>query len=341
MPNVGLLPIIETRDLRKVFRTPKRAPGALGALRTLFSREYEERAAVAGVTMRLEAGELVGYIGPNGAGKSTTIKMLTGILVPTSGQVRVAGLVPYERRKENARNIGVVFGQRSQLYWDLPLVDSFELLGAIYGVPDDVYRRNLGEFVELLEMSDFMKTPVRQLSLGQRMRGDFAAALLHGPKVVYLDEPTIGLDVVAKEAIRGFIARINAERGATIILTTHDLADVERLCRRIVLIDDGKIIYDGGVDRIKSEYGRFRTLTVRFSAPVERPELEGAELAGTDGANASFRFDRNVQRADLLVRQASERYRVEDVSLEEPDLESIIRRIYVDGYDRPAEERVS
>jgi ABC-2 type transport system ATP-binding protein len=291
--------------------------------------------------MRLEAGELVGYIGPNGAGKSTTIKMLTGILVPTSGQVRVAGLVPYERRKENARNIGVVFGQRSQLYWDLPLVDSFELLGAIYGVPDDVYRRNLGEFVELLEMSDFMKTPVRQLSLGQRMRGDFAAALLHGPKVVYLDEPTIGLDVVAKEAIRGFIARINAERGATIILTTHDLADVERLCRRIVLIDDGKIIYDGGVDRIKSEYGRFRTLTVRFSAPVERPELEGAELAGTDGASASFRFDRNVQRADLLVRQASERYRVEDVSLEEPDLESIIRRIYVDGYDRPAEERVS
>jgi len=341
VPKPRLLPIIRTRDLRKVFRSPKRTPGALGALRSLFSRAYEERVAVADVTMQLEPGELVGYIGPNGAGKSTTIKMLTGILVPTSGEIEVAGLVPSRQRKENARNIGVVFGQRSQLYWDLPLVESFELLRAIYGVPAAEYRRNLREFVELLEMDEFMRTPVRQLSLGQRMRGDFAAALLHSPKIVYLDEPTIGLDVVAKEAIRGFIARINADRGATIILTTHDLADVERLCRRIVLIDSGTIIYDGNVERIKGEYGRFRTLTVRFSAPVERPELEGAELAESDGDRASFRFDRNLVRADLLVRQASERYSVEDVSLEEPDLESIIRRIYVEGYHRRAEERVS
>jgi ABC-2 type transport system ATP-binding protein len=328
-------PIIETHDLRKVFRNVKRTPGALGALRTLFSRDYEERVAVAGVSMALEPGELVGYIGPNGAGKSTTIKMLTGILVPTSGQVRVAGLVPWKQRKENARNIGVVFGQRSQLYWDLPLIESFELLRAIYGVPRDVYRRNLDEFTEILEMRDFMRTPVRQLSLGQRMRGDFAAALLHSPRIVYLDEPTIGLDVVAKEAIRGFIARINAERATTIVLTTHDLADVERLCRRIVLIDRGTIIYDGDIGRIKSEYGRFRTLVVRFSTPVLHPQLDGAELAGTEDSSARFRFDRNLQRADLLVRQASERYRVEDVSLEEPDLESIIRRIYVEGYSRP------
>jgi ABC-2 type transport system ATP-binding protein len=328
--------IIETHDLRKVFRSVKRAPGGLGALRTLFSRDYEERVAVDGITMALEPGELVGYIGPNGAGKSTTIKMLTGILVPSSGRVRVAGLVPWERRKENARNIGVVFGQRSQLYWDLPLIESFELLRAIYGVPSEVYRRNLNEFVELLEMGEFMRTPVRQLSLGQRMRGDFAAALLHDPKIVYLDEPTIGLDVVAKEAVREFIARINSERGTTIILTTNDLADVERLCRRIVLIDHGTIIYDGDVDRIKSEYGRFRTLVVRFSAPVLRPHLDGAQLLGMEDSSARFRFDRNLQRADLLVRQASERYRVEDVSLEEPDLESIIRRIYVEGYARPA-----
>jgi ABC-2 type transport system ATP-binding protein len=328
--------IIETHDLRKVFRSVKRAPGALGALRTLFSRDYEDRVAVAGITMALQPGELVGYIGPNGAGKSTTIKMLTGILVPSSGQVRVAGLVPWERRKENARNIGVVFGQRSQLYWDLPLIESFELLRAIYGVPSEVYRRNLDEFVELLEMGEFMRTPVRQLSLGQRMRGDFAAALLHDPKIVYLDEPTIGLDVVAKEAVREFIARINSERGTTIILTTNDLADVERLCRRIVLIDHGAIIYDGDVDRIKSEYGRFRTLVVRFSAPVSQPHLDGAQLLGMEDSSARFRFDRNLQRADLLVRQASERYRVEDVSLEEPDLESIIRRIYVEGYARPS-----
>ena len=195
------MPIVETRDLRKVFRAVKRVPGAFGALKTLFSRTYEDRVAVEGVSMSLEAGELVGYIGPNGAGKSTTIKMLTGILVPTSGSVTVAGITPWQRRKENARNIGVVFGQRSQLYWDLPLIESFELLRAIYGVPADRYKRNLSEFIEILEMDPFIRTPVRQLSLGQRMRGDFAAALLHEPAIAYLDEPTIGLDVVAKDAI--------------------------------------------------------------------------------------------------------------------------------------------
>jgi ABC-2 type transport system ATP-binding protein len=329
--------IIETRDLRKVFRTVKRTPGALGALKTLFSTEREERVAVGGVTMALEPGELVGYIGPNGAGKSTTIKMLTGILVPTSGEVHVAGLVPYAKRKENARNIGVVFGQRSQLYWDLPLIESFELLRAIYSVPQDAYRRNLAEFKELLQMDEFIRTPVRQLSLGQRMRGDFAAAMMHDPKIVFLDEPTIGLDVVAKEAIREFITRINSERGTTVVLTTHDLADVERLCRRIVLIDHGSIIYDGGIERIKGEYGRFRTLVLTFSAPVADPQLEGAELEGVEGAVARFRFDRNRERADLLIRQAGERFSLEDVSIEEPELEAIIRRIYVEGYSQPQE----
>ncbi|HEV7179170.1 MAG TPA: ATP-binding cassette domain-containing protein [Candidatus Baltobacteraceae bacterium] len=335
------MPIIETSNLRKVFRTVRRVPGALGALQTLFSRSYEERVAVDGVTMSLEAGELVGYIGPNGAGKSTTIKMLTGILVPTSGEIRVNGIVPSERRKENGRNIGVVFGQRSQLYWDLALIESFELLRAIYAIPQATYRRNLDEFIELLAMGDFLRTPVRQLSLGQRMRGDFAAAMLHDPKIVYLDEPTIGLDVVAKEAIREFIARVNRERGTTIILTTHDLADVERLCRRIVLIDQGTVIYDGDVERIKTEYGRFRTLVLRFAREVEAPNLEGAELENSDGLVARFRFDRNTQRADDLIRRASERYSLEDVTLEEPDLESIIRRIYVEGYGRQAEETVS
>jgi len=332
------MPIIETRDLRKVFRSVKRVPGPLGALRTLFSRTYEERVAVGGVTMTLEPGELVGYIGPNGAGKSTTIKMLTGILVPTSGEVRVAGIVPYEARSANARNIGVVFGQRSQLYWDLPLVESFELLRAIYGIPQAMYRRNLDEFIALLQMDDFLHTPVRQLSLGQRMRGDFAAAMLHSPPIVYLDEPTIGLDVVAKEAIREFIARVNAERNTTIILTTHDLADVERLCRRIVLIDRGLIIYDGDIERIKNKYGRFRTLVLRFDHPTPSPHLDGAELESSDGSVARFRFDRNRERADLLIRQASERYNLEDVTLEEPDLESIIRRIYVEGYDTRIQE---
>ena len=331
------MPIIRTRDLTKVFRSVRRVPGALGALRTLFSRAYDDKIAVDRVSMSLEAGELVGYIGPNGAGKSTTIKMLTGILVPTSGEIEVAGIVPHAARQENARNIGVVFGQRSQLYWDLPLVESFELLRAIYSIPQAQYRRNLEAFVELLHMDEFLSTPVRQLSLGQRMRGDFAAAMLHDPKIVYLDEPTIGLDVVAKEAIREFIARINSERGTTIILTTHDLADVERLCRRIVLIDHGHVVFDGDIERLRNEYVQYRTLVLTVESPVERPHLEGAELEEADGTSARFRFNRTRERADLLIRQASERYRLVDVTLEEPDLESIIRRIYVEGYAQPEE----
>ncbi len=269
------MPIIETRDLRKVFRSVVRRPGIGGTLRTLFSRDYEDKVAVEGVTMALDEGELVGYIGPNGAGKSTTIKMLTGILVPTSGLVRVAGIVPYEQRTKNARRIGVVFGQRSQLYWDLPLIESFELLKAIYGIPPQRYRENLDHFTELLEMGEFLRTPVRQLSLGQRMRGDFAAAMLHDPRVVFLDEPTIGLDVVAKENIREFIARVNRERGTTFILTTHDLADVERLCRRIVLIDRGTLVYDGEIDALRDRYGTHRTLVVTLCEPVDGRRRRG------------------------------------------------------------------
>jgi ABC-2 type transport system ATP-binding protein len=326
------MPIIETRDLRKVFRTLERTPGLTGTLRTLFSRRYTEKVAVTGVTMALEPGELVGYIGPNGAGKSTTIKMLTGILVPTSGEVRVAGLVPYARRTENARNIGVVFGQRSQLYWDLALIESFELLRAIYNVPRERYRRNLDHFVELLEMGEFLTTPVRQLSLGQRMRGDFAAAMLHDPPVVFLDEPTIGLDVVAKEAIRSFIAEVNRVRGTTFILTTHDLADVERLCRRIVLIDRGTLIYDGEIERLRDEYGTHRTLVVRLCEPVDHVEMPGTEAQLSDRLTARFRFDRRTMTAEALIRRVAEHYCVSDISIEEPELESIIRRIYREGY---------
>jgi len=329
------MPIIETRDLRKVFRAVKRTPGALGALRTLFSREYVDRVAVEDVTMSLEPGELVGYIGPNGAGKSTTIKMLTGILVPTSGRVVVDGLVPYAERKKNARNIGVVFGQRSQLYWDLPLIESFELLRAIYAVPPERYRTNLREFTELLEMGDFLQTPVRQLSLGQRMRGDFAAAMLHDPRIIFLDEPTIGLDVVAKEAIRNFIIRVNAERGTTVILTTHDLADVERICPRIVLIDEGKIIYDGEVERIKSEYGTHRTLVVELCDGERDVHVSGATFESRVGNSVRMQFDRNEISADQLIRRVADSYCINDVTLQEPDLESIIKRIYREGYSDP------
>jgi len=331
-----VMPIIQTRDLRKVFRSVKRSGGAGGALRTLFSREYVEKVAVAGVNISLEAGELVGYIGPNGAGKSTTIKMLTGILVPTSGSISVAGLVPYESRKENARNIGVVFGQRSQLYWDLPLSESFELLRAIYSVPRPRYKANLDAFIDILEMQDFLMTPVRQLSLGQRMRGDFAAALLHDPKIVYLDEPTIGLDVVAKEGIRTFVRTINEERGTTIVLTTHDLADVERLCRRIVLIDKGTVIYDGEIEKIKEQYGTHRTLVVTLCEPYPEFHVDHAEIVSRNATVVRLRFDRKQVRADDLIRRVTEAYCVTDVSIEEPELESIIRRIYIEGYTDPA-----
>ncbi|MBV8246442.1 MAG: ATP-binding cassette domain-containing protein [Candidatus Eremiobacteraeota bacterium] len=329
------MPIIRTDDLCKTFRSVKRESGPGGALRTLFSRAYVEKAAVSHVTMSLEAGELVGYIGPNGAGKSTTIKMLTGILVPTSGSIEVAGLTPYRSRRENARNIGVVFGQRSQLYWDLPLVESFELLRAIYSVPRDRYRQNMKRFTEMLEMEPFLNTPVRQLSLGQRMRGDFAAAMLHDPKIIYLDEPTIGLDVVAKEAIREFIRDVNTERGTTVILTTHDLADVERLSRRIILIDNGTIIYDGPIERIKEQYGTHRTLVLTLAEPTHDAGLPNAELISNEGRVLRYRFDRRTVRADELIRIAMARYPITDISIEEPELESIIRRIYVEGYAQP------
>jgi ABC-2 type transport system ATP-binding protein len=331
------MPIIEVRDLRKVFRSVKRHPGLAGTLRTLVSREYVENVAVTGISMSLDAGELVGYIGPNGAGKSTTIKMLTGILVPTSGEVRVAGVVPYDHRTANARNIGVVFGQRSQLYWDLPLVESFELLRAIYGIPRERYRSTLAHFVDILEMGDFLATPVRQLSLGQRMRGDFAAAMLHDPKVVFLDEPTIGLDVVAKESIRTFIAEVNRERGTTFILTTHDLADIERLCRRVVLIDGGTLIFDGEIETLRDRYGTHRTLVVQLAEPRERVDMPGTEASLSDPTTARFRFDRRSISAESLIRRVTDTYDVTDITIEEPDLESMITRIYRDGYDARSE----
>ena len=324
--------IIEAAGLRKVFRSVERDPGILGAVGALFSRRYSEKVAVDDVNFVLEPGELVGYIGPNGAGKSTTIKMLTGILVPTSGVLRVAGVVPHENRMANAGNIGVVFGQRSQLYWDLPLRESFELLRAIYDVPRARFDENMRTFAEILDLERFLSTPVRQLSLGERMRGDFAAAMLHDPVIVYLDEPTIGLDVVAKEAIREFIGTVNRERGTTVILTTHDLADVERLSRRIVLIDEGTVIYDGALERLREEYGTHRVLVVNLAEPYPELAVPGTEIESREANLVRLRFDRREITAEALIRRVTERYTITDVSIIEPDIESIVRRIYLEGY---------
>ena len=276
--------LISVQDLCREFRRPRRFAGRLGGVRTLLTRQYDVVPAVRDVSFRVEPGELVGYIGPNGAGKSTTIKMLTGILVPTSGSVRVGGVVPWRDRERNARQIGVVFGQRSQLWWDLPLIESFQLIGRLYDVPADVLRRTIGQFTELLGMADFLRTPVRQLSLGQRMRGDLAAAMLYEPRILYLDEPTIGLDIVAKERIRDFIADLNADRGTTVILTTHDLGDLERLTPRIMLIDHGALLYDGSLDALKHRYAPYRELVVQ---PTDGAVLESIQVPGRPGARST------------------------------------------------------
>jgi ABC-2 type transport system ATP-binding protein len=329
--------IIHADRLTKQFKTLRRKQGALGALATLFSRDYEVKDAVRDVSFELNAGELVGYIGPNGAGKSTTIKMLTGILVPTSGSCTVNGIVPWMDRQANGRQIGVVFGQRSQLYWDLPLIESFQLLRAIYNIPQPMYQKNLKEFTEMLGLDEFMNTPVRQLSLGQRMRGDFAAAMLHEPKVVFLDEPTIGLDVVAKESIRQFIARVNRDRGTTFILTTHDLADIEKLCARIILIDHGRKLFDGSIETIKQHYGSTRTLTADLACEdcgAITLTTPGARIVERDGPRIVIEFNRDAVRADELVVELAKHYELKDVTIAEPPLEAIIRGIYQHGLDR-------
>ena len=332
--------IIEVSNVVKEFHTPKRHPGLFGAVRTLFTREYAINQAVAGITFTIGEGELVGYIGPNGAGKSTTVKLLTGILVPTSGDVRVAGLVPWQMRQQNALNIGVVFGQRSQLWWDLPLIESFKLVGKMYRVERERYEHNLGRFREILGLDEFMTTPVRQLSLGQRMRGDLAAAMLYNPRILYLDEPTIGLDVLAKERIRAFIEEINRAERTTVILTTHDLGDMERLCKRILLIDHGRLLYDGPVDRLKSTYAPYRVLVVQLAPEgVEQVlggvhgeggglEAPGAELVKQEGGTFWLRFDPLTTPVPALIGGITARYPVSDLSIEEPDLEPVIRRIY-------------
>ena len=326
--------IISAVNLAKTFRAPTHHDGRFGAVRTLFTREYTVTTAVADIDLSIDAGELVGYIGPNGAGKSTTIKMLTGILVPTSGTLQVAGCVPWQQRAENSHNIGVVFGQRSQLWWDLPLIESFDLVARMYRVQAQRYKANLAQFRELLGLDEFISTPVRQLSLGQRMRGDLTAALLHDPKIVYLDEPTIGLDVFAKERIRTFIEEMNRDRGTTIMLTTHDLADVERLCRRIILIDHGRVLFDGSVADLTASFAPHRILILRLAAgesaehDADDPHLPGVSPGSRSDGTVSFEFDPRQISAPALISTLVDRYAISDLAVVEPRLETVIRALY-------------
>jgi ABC-2 type transport system ATP-binding protein len=313
-------PQIEVRGLGRTFVVRRKA----GRLR----RRTETVHAVSDLSFSVQAGEMVGYIGPNGAGKSTTIKMLTGILTPTSGHLRVAGLEPQRDRTTLARRIGVVFGQRSTLWWDLPLRDSFELLQKIYRVEKARFESNLSRYVDLLDLADLLDTPVRQLSLGQRMRGEITAALLHDPEILYLDEPTIGLDVVSKGRLRDFLRTLNRERGTTLILTTHDLQDIEALCDRVIVIDHGSAVFDGSLVDLHRSGGSQRTLVVDLLDEREPIVVEGAETVGVDGPRQWLRFPAEASAAPIVSAVAAA-YDVADLSIQEPAIEDVIRDLYL------------
>ncbi|WP_075718420.1 ABC transporter ATP-binding protein [Roseburia sp. 499] len=307
--------MIEVKNVKKYYKVAEREKGIVASLKHLFNRKYEVKKAVDDISFSIGEGEIVGFIGPNGAGKSTTIKMLSGILYPDAGEVVIDGFIPYKQRKEYVKNIGVVFGQKTQLNWDLPLIESFELLKYIYKIPEEKYQKNLKKFTELLDMQDFINQPVRQLSLGQRMRGDIVAALLHSPKIVFFDEPTIGLDVVAKEKIREFIRYMNETEKTTMIFTTHDMQDIEKVCNRLIIIDKGTKIYDGGVEEIKNKYASCKNI----------------EMLLEDGTKENYVFDVNKIPMNEVMEELFSRFSIKDISIQEPEIDGIIRDIYEGG----------
>ncbi len=324
---------VEAQGLVKEFRTYKRKEGLLGAVQDLFRREYSTLRAVDEVSFSIEPGEMVGYIGPNGAGKSTSVKMLTGILVPSAGRVEANGFVPYQQRMAYVRTIGAVFGQRTQLWWDIAVVESFRLLKEIYDVSDSDYAQRMKRFDEILELDRYLNQPVRKLSLGERMRCDMAAALLHNPPLLFLDEPTIGLDLLAKDNIRRFLKEINDEFGTTVLLTTHDLANIEQLCERLMIIDHGKILFDGPVEQLKRMLWRQTHIRLdlkdREQAPLlEALRIEQVELAKVDELTYRLSFSRDDYSTGDLIRQVVSAVDVRDIFIEEESIEDIVKRVY-------------
>ncbi|TRL36951.1 ABC transporter ATP-binding protein [Rhizobium straminoryzae] len=323
-----MAPIISAEHVTKVFRQRVRRPGLLGSLRDLAAPVTRPVNAVDDISFAIAAGEAVGYLGPNGAGKSTMIKMLTGILAPSSGKVMVLGRHPQANRVENARQIGVVFGQRTQLWWELPLSESFELHRRMYRVPSEVFARNRADLTEMMGLASFLERPVRHLSLGQRMRAEIAMALMHDPKILFLDEPTIGLDVVAKDVVRKFLSRINRERGTTIILTTHDLQDIEEICPRLIMVDEGKLLFDGAVADLRARFGARRRLVLEFSREPGFVHLAGAEPDGGEGHLRSFLLNDDGRSLVELLAALQADADLRDVRLHEPGIEEIIRTHY-------------
>ena len=329
-------PIIEVQDLAKEFRSFRRREGVWGAVQNLFVRDRITVSAVDRVNFTIAPGEVVGYIGANGAGKSTTVKMLTGILVPTSGHIVANGFVPWRDRRRYTKHIGVVFGQRTQLWWDIAVVESFKLLKEIYEVSDADYQRRLGIFSEILNLKDYLNTPVRKLSLGERMRCDIAASLLHNPPVLFLDEPTIGLDVVAKDRIRVFLKEVNRQERTTVLLTTHDLSDIEELCSRIIVIDKGKILFDGALRQMKARLAQYNQVKFLLkdraqAAAVDRIATDGILCDRIDELTYLMRFNRERYSNAEIIRNIVNTLEVSDILVEEEPIEDIVKRIYLRG----------
>lgn len=320
--------LIEVNHICKEFKVYKRQKGVVNNVKSLFVRNYEIKNAVEDINFSVEQGELVGYIGANGAGKSTTIKMLSGILVPTSGQVLVDGIVPYENRKENAFHIGVVFGQRSQLNWDLPMEDTFELYKRMYKVDNETYRKNVDMFVELMQMQDFIRKPVRQLSLGQKMRAEIAIALLHNPKILYLDEPTIGLDVLVKDRIRKFVRELNAERKTTVILTTHDMNDIDQICNRIIMIDKGKLLSDSTLKDFKAAHRESYRVRIEYSQMYHEIDMPGVKLAMEREGVREYEVEKSEGSVNEILKALSEAFQIKDISIKETEIEEIVKKLY-------------
>lgn len=322
------MPQITVENLVKTYRIAQRRAGIVGALTGLVHREHRVFRALDGVSFSLEQGELVGYIGPNGAGKSTTVKIMAGILVPDSGEVRIAGRIPWKQRIEHVRHLGVVFGQRTQLWWDLPVIESFDLLRDIYRVPGEQYVRTRDELIALLDLEKLLDTPVRQLSLGQRMRCDLAAALLHSPDILFLDEPTIGLDAVSKLAVRDFLRRLNRERGVTVILTTHDMDDIEALCSRVMVINNGKILSDGSLEELRRSVCAQRWLIVDLAQMDGDLAEPGATVVSREGSRVCLAFDPQEISPAQLIARVTAKHDVRDLFVENPPIETIIAQLY-------------
>lgn len=319
--------VIKIQDLRKVYKTHRREPGLWNAIKSLFRRDYRHIVALRDVSFEIRKGEIVGFIGPNGAGKSSTIKAMSGILYPTSGEVRVLGFTPWKDRVRFVKNIGVVFGQKSSLHWDLPPVDTFYLNKVLYDIPDAAFRKRLERLVDVMDVHEVVKKPVRDLSLGERMKCEIINALLHNPPLVFLDEPTIGLDVIAKDKLRDFIHEVNREYGTTFIVTTHDMQDIERLCKRIIVINKGTIVYDGDIEKVKKEY-HCKHIEVKLNARGKRFSLAGCKVLKQSDYDIEIELQTKKQSVKALIDYLMADFDVADIIVSDPPIEEIIQKVF-------------